>query len=108
MAQPLFVVAAPAAGMYRRRRVVAVTFLIAFVVSVAVAVGALVPSGRAAPADGGVAHAAQRSYLVQPGDTLWAVAELHRGQVGQADYVALMVEMNGGARIEAGELIVLP
>lgn len=102
-------VATPATtAVYRRRRALVALFLAAFLVSVAMMVGALAPSGRAAPAGADGLAGGQRTYLVQPGDTLWAVADLHRGAMAQADYVALLVEMNGGARIHAGELIALP
>ena len=49
-----------------------------------------------------------QSYLVQPGDTLWALASQHHGALSQAEYVDLLVEVNGGASIQAGQQIVLP
>jgi predicted Zn-dependent protease len=49
-----------------------------------------------------------RTYLVQPGDTLWALAAQFHGALSQTDYVDLLVEVNGGATIQTGQQIVLP
>lgn len=49
-----------------------------------------------------------RTYLVQPGDTLWAIAATQAGAMPMAEYVDVLVELNGGALIRAGEWIVLP
>lgn len=92
---------APTRSTYRRRRLVAG----AFVLSLVGVVGLAATAGRA---DHGSTTGGMRNYLVQPGDTLWGLASHYRGGLGQADYVDLLVQVNGGAQIEAGELIVLP
>lgn len=63
----------------------------------------------------GVAHAgASRDadppvrYVVQPGDTMWSLAQRlpHEGSV--SSYVDELVEANGGAALAVGQVIVLP
>ncbi len=92
---------APTRSTYRRRRLV----VGAFVLSLVGVIGLAATAGRA---DHGSTSGGMRSHLVQPGDTLWALAAEHRGALGQAEYVDLLVQVNGGADIQAGELIVLP
>lgn len=43
-----------------------------------------------------------------PGDTLWGIAEQHRGDVPVDRYVDLLVRVNGGPSIVAGQTILLP
>ncbi len=46
-------------------------------------------------------------YVVQPGDTLWSIASsLTDGSI--RGYVADLIELNGGASIDVGQLLVLP
>ena len=47
------------------------------------------------------------TYLVQPGDTLWSIAEA-LGVHGVAGFVDEVAELNGGASLEVGQLLVLP
>jgi Tfp pilus assembly protein FimV len=44
----------------------------------------------------------------QPGDTLWSIAQAHRGDVSVDRYVDKLVDLNGGASIMAGQQVVLP
>ncbi len=91
----------PSRSTYRRRRLV----LAAFVLSMVGVVGLAATSGRA---DHGSTTGSMRTYLVQPGDTLWALADQFHGALSQTAYVDLLVEVNGGATIQAGQQIVLP
>lgn len=46
-------------------------------------------------------------YVVQPGDTLWSIASsLTDGSI--RSYVADLIELNGGASLDVGQLLVLP
>jgi LysM repeat protein len=46
-------------------------------------------------------------YVVQPGDTMWSIASsLTDGSI--RSYVADLVELNGGASLDVGQLLVLP
>ena len=50
-----------------------------------------------------------RSIKAHPGDTLWSIAETHRGDIPIQRYIDALVELNGGAtRIDAGQLVHLP
>lgn len=63
--------------------------------------------GRAAGAvSGGVASAG--SVVARPGDTLWSIAGEHRGPVSIGRYVDALVDLNGGAAIQAGQTVRLP
>lgn len=47
-------------------------------------------------------------YLVQPGDTLWSLAQLFHGMQSVSSYVDSLVERNGGATLRAGQVLTLP
>ncbi len=50
-----------------------------------------------------------RTVKAHPGDSLWSIAERHRGDVPIQRYVDALVDLNGGStRIEAGQLVRLP
>lgn len=94
--------AVPGPSVYRRRRAVLAVFVAAMVGVIGLAVG----GGEASRSTAGASP--MRSYLVQPGDTLWAIAAQHAGSMPMVDYVDVLVELNGGAQVRAGEWIVLP
>jgi hypothetical protein len=49
------------------------------------------------------------TVVARPGDSLWSIAERHRGDVPIQRYVDALVELNGGSpRIDAGQLVHLP
>ena len=50
------------------------------------------------------------SYLVQPGDTLWEIAQEHRPDfVGIRNYVNLMKRVNGmDSDIQPGQVLLIP
>jgi hypothetical protein len=93
---------------YRRRRAVVGTLL-----AVLVAVG-LVAAHDVLAGSGGVPASAAESLpahvvvVAKPGDTLWSIAGEHRGEISISRYVDTLVDLNGGASIEAGQQIVLP
>lgn len=100
--------ARPSAATYRRRRAV-----FGIVSAVGIAVGAVAAHDVLAGSDGVPASAAESlparvTVVARPGDTLWSIAELHHGEVSISRYVDTMVDLNGGASIEAGQVIVLP
>lgn len=76
------------------------------------AVGSLVASGI--PDSGAQLVAPKTSmpagtpYLVQPGDSLWRIAETWHGSDSVAAYVERLVVANGGASVQAGQLLTLP
>jgi Tfp pilus assembly protein FimV len=96
----------PTAATYRRRRVGAVAFVLAVVVSV----GSLAEQGLAdrgaGPASGSTVG--QAPYVVQPGDTLWSIAERLYPSADLPQVVDALVTVNGGASIQAGQTLTMP
>jgi hypothetical protein len=108
--------AGPLPAVLRRRRLVALTLAVAFVVVATLWVGAalrpparvvgggsLTPSGGPPPAASGAA-----TVLVQPGDTLWTIARDLRPRGDLRPVVDELVALNGGAALQAGQVLVLP
>ncbi|MBK9178849.1 MAG: LysM peptidoglycan-binding domain-containing protein [Acidimicrobiales bacterium] len=105
-------VGAPApAALYRRRRLaavlVAVVVLLAPILAVrtlAATLGGVPASAPEAPLD------APRVHVVQPGDTLWAVAaELTPSGGDVRATVDLLADLNGGAAtLQVGQRLLLP
>lgn len=97
---------APTAATYRRRRVGAVAFVVALVVSV----GSLAEQGLADRGAGPAAGSAvgRTTYVVQPGDTLWSIAERLYPSADVAQVVDALVTVNGGASIQAGQTLTMP
>lgn len=96
------------AHVYRRRRALVGGAAVAVAVSLSTAIGALAtPGGVPASAAGG-APVERITVVALPGDTLWAVADRHRGDVPHGRYVDLLVRVNGGATIQAGQTVLLP
>ncbi|MCU1389531.1 MAG: hypothetical protein JWL72_2869 [Ilumatobacteraceae bacterium] len=54
------------------------------------------------------AAAGSTLYLVQPGDTLWSLAQLFHGTQSVSSYVDSMVDRNGGAALQVGQVLTLP
>ena len=100
-------VPAPAASTFLRRRVGVVAFAVAFAASVGVAVDDGLADRGGDPAS---SSAVGRSsvYVVQPGDTLWAIAQrIHPGG-DTSGYVDALVSLNGGSVIQPGQQLRLP
>jgi len=100
--------ARPSAATYRRRRAV-----FGIVSAVGIAVGAVAAHDVLAGSGGVPASAAESlparvTVVARPGDTLWSIAELHHGEVSISRYVDTMVDLNGGASIQAGQVVLLP
>jgi nucleoid-associated protein YgaU len=105
-------------AVYRRRRAVAFAVAIAALTMVAmVGAGVLAgPGGVTASASGaGPAGGAvdpqlvgPATVVVLPGDTLWSIAERHRGEITHSRYLDALISYNGGASIKAGQVLILP
>ena len=95
---------------YRRRRVVVGTVLAVFVAVGMVAAHDVLAGSGGVPASAAVslpAHA-RVDVVAQPGDTLWSIASANHGEVSLTRYLDTLVDLNGGATIQAGQTIVLP
>ncbi len=98
------------AATYRRRRAVAAGLALAAVVVAARAAGALGDSPLAvserrpasSPAD------APASYVVEPGDSLWSIAERLAPAEDPRPLVDALSDARGGAPLLPGETIFLP
>ena len=101
--------AAPtSAATYRRRRLVAAVLAVALLLSLVVTATRLLGTGgdavdRARPV-------AELSVVVEPGDTVWSIAEALAAGGDVRPVVDAIVAANGGAGLVAGErlLISLP
>jgi Tfp pilus assembly protein FimV len=102
----------PSAATYRRRRAIVGAGLAVFVaVGLVTAHDVLAGSGgvpASAAASQPALGAVPASVVARPGDTLWSIADELRGDVPITRYVDTLVDLNGGASIEAGQTIVLP
>ena len=47
-------------------------------------------------------------HVARDGDTLWSIADAHRGTVPRGRFVDALVELNGGASIVIGQAVLLP
>ena len=93
---------------YRRRRAVVGIALAAFVAVGAVTAYDVLAGSGSAPASAVASQPARASVIAQPGDTLWAIAELHHGDIPIMRYVDQLVALNGSASIVVGQPVVLP
>jgi LysM domain len=96
---------APTAATYRRRRQVAAALALLIVVAVANLVLQLADNG---PRTVGPQPVVERSVVVEPGDTVWSIAESLADGGDVRPVVDALVEANGGAALEVGDRLVLP
>ena len=93
----------------RRRRLVGLAVAVAVTVLSLGAQAALTGSGSGpASAAGAGAVGGGRSVRAQPGDSLWSIAQEHRGNVDINRYIDTLVDLNGGTSIQVGQLVQLP
>ena len=97
-------------SVYRRRRLVVGTLAAFLVVTGGLAVNEFVVGDSDGTASAAVAGppTVRVTVTAQPGDTLWSIAQEHRGSVKANDYVDRLISLNGGPSIQAGQAIVLP
>jgi LysM repeat protein len=92
---------------YVRRRVGALAFAVTFVVSlVSVSQHGLADRGDDPASVPAIGRSA--SYVVQPGDTLWSIAEQHYPSSNTSEVVDALVSLNGGTTIDVGQRLSLP
>lgn len=95
--------------VYRRRRMMVAVASAAIAV---VGVGAfdVLAGGGGVPASATNRQPAREQQVVaaHAGDTMWSLAERHRGDTGLREYVDTMVDINGGAGLMPGQRVILP
>jgi len=92
---------------YVRRRVMVVGLLVFALALVLFGAGQVLASRGGDPASTPAARPAT-AYIVQPGDTLWSLAQTFHGPWSRASYLDRLIDGNGGSQLEAGQLILLP
>lgn len=98
---------APTRSTFVRRRVGALTFAVALVVSV----GSVAQHGLADRGDDPASVSAvgrSVSYTAQPGDTMWSIAERLYPGSDIAWVVDALVSLNGGTSLAVGQPVLLP
>ena len=93
---------------YRRRRAVVGTALAACVAVGAVTTYDVLAGSGGVPASAAVSQPARSTVIAQPGESLWTIAQQHRGEISLVRYVDKLVALNGGATIQVGQAVVLP
>ena len=93
----------------RRRKVVGTVLAVLFAVTAVLAHDVLAGSGGE-PASAAASQPAlvRQTITAQPGDTLWSIGQTYHGSMAIARYVDKLVDLNGGASIQAGQAVVLP
>jgi hypothetical protein len=99
----------PRPATRRRRRAVA-GLLVAGTVACGFPTGHVVagPGGVPASAAGAGPTPVLRTVRASSGDSLWSIAELFHGDVSMTRYVEALISLNGGTRIDAGQIVRLP
>ena len=108
----------PIPAVYRRRRFVALLLLGLFVTTALLVTGPVLRAGvgvlggrpltpSEAPAAGGLRPVATRSYVVQPGDTLWSLARRMQPSGDIRPLVDRLASRHGGTALQPGDRVVL-
>jgi len=105
--------ARPAAARpnYLARRALAVVLMLVTLI-LAVAVFVLLAGLGGLPASASQAEPAITQsggvHVAAAGESLWSIAEEHRGQVGIDRYVDALISLNGGTAVQIGQAVHLP
>jgi Tfp pilus assembly protein FimV len=94
--------------IYLRRRIGAGVLLATLSVAVVVALDPLAGSGGVPASAAGAAPATHAVHVARSGDTLWAIAHEHRGDVAHDRYLDALIGLNGDVGIDIGQAVRLP
>ena len=93
----------------RRRAVVGVSAAIVVSFGTVATFDVLAGSGGVPASAAASQPALVRSTITaQPGDTMWSIAEVHRGDADLVRFVDELIALNGGTSLQIGQLISLP
>ncbi len=85
--------------------------LVASVLFVAVMVIGLLAGSGGRPASASRAEPANTitaTHVAVKGDSLWSIAETHRGDVGMDRFLDALIDLNGGTSVQIGQAVRLP
>ena len=110
--------------VYIRRRIVVASVFFSLLAALGVGAGNVLANRGGEPASASAVRQAtpfesttpglittpglRTTYLVQPGDTMWSIAETHRDGANLVHYVDELIALNGGTTVQIGQLISLP
>jgi hypothetical protein len=66
------------------------------------------PASAAEATPAGVEAGRSVAHVARPGDSLWSIADEHRGGVDRDRYVDALIALNGSSVIQVGQAIHLP
>ena len=101
----------PSTQVFLRRRLLVGLVFIAVFVALTIGAGSVLANRGGVPASTSAVRPATNAattYVVQPGDTLWSIAEQLSGGSSQVDYVDALVSALGDASLQVGQVITLP
>jgi LysM repeat protein len=104
---PARLVAPATTTVYIRRRLLVAVIVVTTMLVLWFGAGNVLANRGGAPASTPTVRPVA-THVVQPGDTLWSIAESNHGQASLTAYVDTLVEANGGTRLEVGQVISLP
>jgi hypothetical protein len=110
MSVPLTVIVPPSQAVdlvYLRRRVVVFGVAVFVLALLLFGAGQVLANRGGDPASTPAVRPAT-AYVVQPGDTLWSLAATFHGPWSRAAYLDRLLDANGGAALEVGQLVQLP
>lgn len=105
---PRPVCALPTEVVYRRRRLVVAILVLSVLLGGRVAADLVGSGPLAAPEPTPPVLVSERSYVVQPGDTLWTIARSLQPTGDVRRLVDRLAAQRHGAALQVGERIVLP
>ena len=98
----------PAADTLRRRRASVLLVVALALVALAWGVARTETALGGVPASAPERRPAPATYLVQPGDTMWTIAHQLQPAGDVRPLVRKLVDLNDGAELAVGQLLVLP
>jgi len=97
----------PSTQVFVRRRLLVAFVFIAIVGALWVGGGSVLANRGGAPASTSAVRPAT-TYVVQPGDTIWSIAQQFRGGASQVEYVDVLIVSSGGSELQVGQVLTLP
>lgn len=98
--------------VYLRRRIVVASVFFSLVAAFGVGAGNVLANRGGEPASASAVRQATApevtTYLVQPGDTMYSIAEAYRDGANLMHFVDNLIALNGGVTVQVGQQITLP